>query len=123
MNDNMQGWAGFPAGAVPTTRVPNTLFTDLLPIIDNLAELKVTLHLLWLISRKRGPLRYARLNELLADRLFLKGLETPMLDGASALRDGLERAEHPGQRGFFLRDDGACLLAQGLGGLVHEGAR
>ncbi len=92
MNDNMQGWAGFPAGAVPTTRVPNTLFTDLLPIIDNLAELKVTLHLLWLISRKRGPLRYARLNELLADRLFLKGLETPMLDGASALRDGLERA-------------------------------
>ncbi len=92
MNGKMQGWAGFPAGAVPTTRVPNTFFTDLLPLIDNLAELKVTLHLLWLISRKRGPLRYARLNELLADRLFLKGLETPSLDGAAALRDGLERA-------------------------------
>ncbi len=92
MKDKMQGFPGFPAGAVPTTPVPNSFFSDLLPLIDNLAEVKVTLHLLWLISRKRGPLRYARLNELLADRLLLRGLETPTLDGAAALRDALERA-------------------------------
>ena len=65
--------------------------------MDNLAELKVILHLFWLIGRKSGTLRYARLDELLRDRRLLDGLATAhrgtaATSGEAALRDGLERA-------------------------------
>ena len=90
--DKMLGFAGFPAGKLPTTSVPNHFFSDLLPLIDNLAELKVTLHLFWMIGRKRGELRYARLDELLQDDLLIEGLSREGVDGRQSLLDGLERA-------------------------------
>ncbi len=94
MKDKMHGFTGFPAGKQPATAVPNMFFSELLPLIDNLSELKVTLHLFWLIGRKqtRGALRYARLSELLADERLLDGLATRSKSGEAALRDGLERA-------------------------------
>ena len=55
-------------------KVPNTFFTELLPAIDDLAELKVTLHCLWLLSHKQGDLRYTRLAEIAADDRFMAGL-------------------------------------------------
>jgi DnaD/phage-associated family protein len=99
----MQGFAGFPAGKLATTPVPNQFFSELLPLVDNLAELKVILHLFWLIGRKTGTLRYARLDELLKDRRLLDGLAAAapatrggrgaaQADGEALLRDGLERA-------------------------------
>jgi DNA replication protein len=92
MKDRMHGFSGFPAGKSPTTALPNLFFSELLPLVDNLNELKVTLHLFWLIGKKRGALRYARLSELLADTRLLDGLATRKISGESALRDGLERA-------------------------------
>lgn len=92
MSEQMQGFAGFPAGKLATTPVPNLFFSELLPLVDNLAELKVILHLFWLIGKKRGKLRYARLDELLRDRLLLAALATPKLSGEAVLRDALERA-------------------------------
>ena len=76
MSERMQGFPGFPAGKLATTPVPNLFFSELLPLIDNVAELKVVLHLFWLIGKKRGALRYARLDELLKDRRLLVGLAT-----------------------------------------------
>jgi DnaD/phage-associated family protein len=92
MSDSMQGFPGFPAGKLATTPLPNQFFSELLPLIDNLAELKVVLHLFWLIGKKRGALRYARLDELLRDRRLLDGLATPKQPGEEVLRDALERA-------------------------------
>jgi DNA replication protein len=92
MKDKMHGFAGFPAGKLPTTPLPNLFFSELLPLIDHLGELKVTLHLFWLIGKKRGLLRYARLSELLADEHLLAGLATKRESGETVLRDGLERA-------------------------------
>ena len=91
-NTKMQGFAGFPAGKLPTTTLPSLFFSELLPVIDNLAELKVTLHLIWLIGRKRGSLRYARLSELMSDQRLLDGLATKNATGETILRDALERA-------------------------------
>jgi DnaD/phage-associated family protein len=88
----MEGFAGFPAGKMATTPVPNLFFSELLPLIDNLAELKVVLHLFWLIGKKRGALRYARLDELLHDRRLLEGLATAKQSGEAVLQDALERA-------------------------------
>jgi DnaD/phage-associated family protein len=88
----MHGFAGFPAGKQPTTPIPNLFFSELLPLVDNLAELKVTLHLFWLIGRKRGALRYARLAELLKDERLISGLVTESATGEVVLRDALERS-------------------------------
>jgi len=92
MKNKMHGFSGFPAGKLSTTPIPNLFFGELLPLVDNLAELKVTLHLFWLIGKKRGALRYARLSELLSDQRLLDGLATTTFSGEEALRDGLERA-------------------------------
>lgn len=92
MSGHMQGFAGFPAGKLSTTPVPNLFFSELLPLVDHVGELKVILHLFWLIGKKRGTLRYARLDELLADRRLLEGLATPQATGEIVLRDALERA-------------------------------
>jgi DnaD/phage-associated family protein len=88
----MTGFAGFPAGKLTTTPVPNLFFSEWLPQVDHLGELKVILHLFWLIGKKRGELRYGRLDELLADRRLLEGLASANTPGEMALQDGLERA-------------------------------
>jgi DNA replication protein len=92
MSEQMQGFPGFPAGKMATTPVPNLFFSELLPLIDNVAELKVVLHLFWLIGKKRGNLRYARLDEMLHDHRLLDGLATVKQSGEGVLRDALERA-------------------------------
>ena len=91
MNEQMQGFSGFPAGKLPTTPVPNLFFSELLPLVDNLGELKVILHLFWLIGKKHGKLRYARLDEMLKDRRLLAGLATARASGEAVLADALER--------------------------------
>lgn len=96
----MQGFSGFPAGKQPVVRVPNTFFIELLPAIDDLAELKVTLYCLWIFNHKQGELRYTRLAEIEADHLFMQGLGGDRQDALAALQRGLERAE---ARGVLLR--------------------
>jgi DNA replication protein len=102
----VKGFAGFPAGKQSYTRLPDLFFTDLLPEIDDLAELKLTLHLFWLLSarqKKQGPpcIGYG---ELAADRRLLDGLASPGLSAEDALRDALERAV---ARGTLLHVTGA----------------
>lgn len=95
----MKGFAGFPEGKLRLTPVPNLFFSDLLPIIDNMDEMKVTLYAFWALTQKEGQVRYLRLADFLNDREFMKGMgPTPTL-GAEALMDGIERAV---ARGTFL---------------------
>jgi DNA replication protein len=88
----MKGFGGFPAGKQPYTPVPNLFFSELLPAIDHLAELKVTLHVFWLLTKKTGPRRYVSGAELAADRHLLRGLDMPAMSPEEALQDALERA-------------------------------
>lgn len=95
----MKGFSGFPEGKLRLTQIPNLFFSDLLPIIDNLDEMKVTLYAFWALNQKEGRVRYLRLADFLNDREFMKGMgPTPTL-GAEALMDGIERAV---ARGTFL---------------------
>jgi DNA replication protein len=95
----MKGFPGFPDGKLRLTQVPNLFFSDLLPIIDNLVELKMTLYAFWSLGQKDGKVRYMRLTDFMNDAQFMKGLApTPTL-AAEALLDGLERAV---ARGTFL---------------------
>jgi DNA replication protein len=70
----MPGFAGFPPGRTPYVPVPEDFFTRLAPDIDDAGELKVTLHLFWLLSRKRGAPRCVSDRELLADPVLRRSL-------------------------------------------------
>lgn len=95
----MKGFPGFPDGKLRLTQIPNLFFSDLLPIIDHLAELKVTLYAFWALGQKEGQVRYLRLTDFLNDTEFVKGLASTVQQAAEALQDGIERAV---ARGTFL---------------------
>jgi DNA replication protein len=88
----MGGFAGFPAGEQRAVPVPDLFFSELLPQIDSVPELKVTLHVLWLLSRKKGPARYTSKEELLHDGVLLRGLRTDGGSPEALLEQGLEKA-------------------------------
>lgn len=94
----MPSFVGFPAGKVRQTPLPAPFFTDLLPLIDDLGELKVTLYAFWLLDRREGKIRYFTLRDCLADAVLLRGFA----GGAAALRESLSRAV---ARGTLLRVD------------------
>ena len=88
----MKGFSGFPAGKVRFTPLPNLFFSKLLPAIDDLAELKVTLHIFWLLHQKKGYLRYVSRQELEADGALLGGLRGTGQEPEECLGQALERA-------------------------------
>ena len=77
MKDKMHGFAGFPAGKMSTIPLPTLFFTELLPLIDNLGELKVTLHLFWAIGRKQGSLALRALERAAGRRATARGPGNP----------------------------------------------
>ncbi|HEY0757126.1 MAG TPA: DnaD domain protein [Ktedonobacteraceae bacterium] len=98
----MTGFTGFPSGKNPYVPVPEVFFTVLLPEIEDTAELKVTLHLFWLLAQKQGNPRCVSDRELLADRVLLRGLKRQgdPRPAEERLRHGLEQAM---VRGTLLR--------------------
>jgi DnaD/phage-associated family protein len=69
----MTRFGGFPT-KTKFTPIPNVFFTRLLPEIDDPAELKVTLHIIWAIYQKRGYPRFVTYRELLGSPVLMKGL-------------------------------------------------
>jgi DNA replication protein len=98
----MKGFAGFPEGKVRFTPLPDLFFSQLVPLIDNLPELKVTLHLFWLLHGKKGHLRYASLQELREDPLLLAGLSVK----DPVPRDPVGKGKVAGRRPEDLLDEG-----------------
>lgn len=78
----MTRFPGFPGGKVRFTRIPGPFFKDLLPQIDDLNELKVTLYALWQLDRMEGDPRYLQKEDFSEDELFMGGLAA---EGAAAL--------------------------------------
>ena len=88
---------GFPGGKVRLTRIPAQFFSELLPQIDHLSELKVTLYTLWFLDQMEGNFRYLRYADYTRDERFMQGLGP---EPEQALREGLQCAE---ERGTLLR--------------------
>jgi DnaD/phage-associated family protein len=87
----MKGFSGFP-DKTEVERVPASFFAELLPIIDHLGELKVTLYCFWALPRKEGKYRYMTRADFLRDDRFMHGLDSPRRAAEAALDDALERA-------------------------------
>ncbi|MFP4321806.1 MAG: DnaD domain-containing protein [Anaerolineales bacterium] len=88
----MQGFNGFPDGALPTLPLPRQFFSDVMPYIDHLGEMKVTLYVFWAMYAQEGRYRYVKLSEILADNHFMRGMPAHLQGPEAAVRDGLERA-------------------------------
>ncbi len=90
----MANFTGFPTGRNPYVPIPEIFFTQVLPEIEDQAELKVTLHLFWLLARKQDTPRCTNERELRSDRALLRSLrfkgDTRTLE--ERLRQGLEQA-------------------------------
>lgn len=87
----MKGFSGFPQKE-RLIRIPVTFFGELLPGIDSIAEMKVTLYCLWRLQQKEGQVPYLRHSEIRGDQVFMSGLGAREDERLEALRDGLERA-------------------------------
>jgi len=114
----MSEFSGFRNGPGPEIEVPDAFFSVVLPQIESLPELKVTLHLFWLLARRRGLPKAVSLQELEADRLLLRSLKPAPSPRPPEdfLREGLElavtrgtilmlsvgQAEHALQRWYLL---------------------
>lgn len=98
----MSTFTGFPAGKNPFVPIPEVFFTQLLPEIEDSAELKVTLHLFWLMAQKQGNPRCVSDSELQVDATLLRGLKRrgDPRPAEERLRQGLEQAV---SRGTLLR--------------------
>jgi len=66
-------FAGFPAGA-RATPVPNILFSHLLPQIEDADELRLTVYIIYALSRRRGYPRFVSARELAAEAPLVSAL-------------------------------------------------
>jgi len=92
-------FTGFPA-KVRYVPVPGPLFSELLEQIDDIAELKCTLRLMWLLHEKRSYPRFLTRRELATDQVLAKVLSSDGNDPQTAIDRALAAAV---RRGTFIR--------------------
>jgi DNA replication protein len=91
----MKQFSGFPA-RMEFTSVPNVFFSSLLPQIDNMAELKTTLHVLAALYRKKGYPRLVTYRELAGNAGLMRSLKGAEESPEEALRGALKMAAERG---------------------------
>ncbi len=91
---------GFPPGKVKFTPIPGPFFSDLLPQIDHLGELKVSIYAWWFLDKQTGNVRFFRESDLANDSIFMAGMGDTPETALETLRESLRRAV---RRGTFLR--------------------
>ena len=82
------------------TAVPSAFFQDLLPAIDHLGELKISLYALHRLERQEAPQPYLDPEAVLGDADFTAGFGETPAEREAAIADSLERAV---ARGTMLR--------------------
>jgi DnaD/phage-associated family protein len=95
----MPSFHGFRDEKTGHISLPLAFFTDLLPGIDDLAELKLTLYVFWRLERVEGSFRYLRKADIAADARFMQGLAAEPEIAQACLDNALLRAI---QRGTML---------------------
>jgi DnaD/phage-associated family protein len=84
-------FTGFPAGGRATT-VPSVFFSQVLPYIDDDAELRVSLYVFYALGRRKGYPRFVTMSELRAESPLMAALgqngEAERLEAGLALAVG-----------------------------------
>jgi DnaD/phage-associated family protein len=90
---NKMGFVGFPDTKMKPVIVPDLFFSDLLPQLEDLGELKLTLHCFWLLNEQGGAAKFLRGEDLRRDETLLRSLHlnSNLRSPLQALEDALER--------------------------------
>lgn len=96
MKHTLKAFAGVPAGRLDVTPLPNVIFTEVLPEIDDLAEAQVTLHAFYLLYHKKGSPRYVTRDELKGDSTLQRALSKNDRPFDETLKGALEMAVERG---------------------------
>ncbi|MFC2014456.1 DnaD domain-containing protein [Chloroflexota bacterium] len=91
----MKQFNGFPA-RMQFTPVPNLFISSLLPQINDIAELKTTLHIFRTLYGKKGYPRFVSYRELLADKSLMNSLREGEKTTGEKLNEALEMAVRRG---------------------------
>lgn len=88
------GFSGFPAGEMHSVLMPQLFYTDLLPQIDDLAELKLTLYVFFLLQAEQPPDPWITDDRLRRDPILLDMIAdtSDLYDPVTLLDAALERA-------------------------------
>jgi len=87
----MKAFQGFPTG-MTFTPVPNLFLNKLVPKIDDMAELKVSLHIMQMLYQRKGYPRFVTITELLNNPAVVNSLEGGKEKTETALRRALDKA-------------------------------
>ncbi|MCX6026698.1 MAG: DnaD domain protein [Chloroflexi bacterium] len=96
----MKRFEGFRDGPVRWVSLPEPFFSELLPAIDDLGELKLSLYVMWALGRQEGEPRCLLRADLVADPVLREALAEEGHEGSERLEHALERAV---ARGVLLR--------------------
>jgi DNA replication protein len=96
----MRKFRGFEEGKIRFTSIPDPFFSELLPQIDHLGELKVTVYALWRLSQMEGIFRYIRHAHFLEDPDFMQGMGATPQEAEQYLYESLDKCV---QRGTLLK--------------------
>ena len=93
----MKRFDGFPSGGkVGYTPVPNVFFSALLPEITDIAELKIILHIMTALYRKKGYPRFITFGELAENAALMTGLQESGESTEETLRKALKMSSERG---------------------------
>ncbi len=92
----MKRFEGVPGGRVEVTPLPNLFFSELLPVIDDLAELQLTLHIFYLLYHQKGSPRFVTASQLRADETLPRALAQNGQPVEEILARGLKKAKARG---------------------------
>ena len=91
--DNLEfEFKGFPEYPGQSTSIPEPFFSQLLPVIDHLGELKITIYFFWRFELKEGAFRYLTLHEIKQDRRLMSGFASLSNQAEMILVESLNRA-------------------------------
>lgn len=123
---NRPGFSGFPGSRLALTAVPNLFFSELLPQIDHLGELKITLYAFWALAKKAPEQRYLTIAEMESDERLLAAFDEPGLSAEDALQEAIERSvargtllkvalkDHEDRAFFFINSAKGRAAVEGL---------
>ena len=117
----MKTFSGFPDGELNMSALPEMFYTGLLPLIDDLLELKVTLACYRLCWHKTGLLHWTTSAELMHDPALSDASEQIGNGILMAIRRGsiVEAADRSGLRYFFPNSE----LGQAAAAAIKRGEK
>lgn len=91
---------GFSEGKQGAVAIPLAFFRDLLPQIDDLAEIKLLLHIFYRMENQEGPFRYVTWTSLYDNPAFVSSLDRDQSVAWDLLADAVNSAV---ERGVLLK--------------------